>query len=176
MAQEPECKKCGCYVHYGPVLCEKCSTVLERDLARRVEDVQAATRTLKAANDQLAAARDLVEQEKTHSSNLLEQTEQLRHELAGAKENIAALLEEDWIWGKHSLVQIVKERGELKEKVAAAADTYAQYMELIHAVETKHGGESRHQTALRYIKQAEQSGDQGCESLSAAREQAKETA
>tara|TARA_R110000851_G_C13102760_1_gene569293 strand:+ start:60350 stop:60583 length:234 start_codon:yes stop_codon:yes gene_type:complete len=30
-----------------------------------------------------------------------------------------------------------------------------KYNELISAVETKHPGESRHQTALRYIKQAE---------------------
>ena len=31
-----------------------------------------------------------------------------------------------------------------------------KYMELLHAVESKHPGESRHETALRYIRKAEQ--------------------
>ena len=34
-------------------------------------------------------------------------------------------------------------------------DTFSAYYELIYAVGTKHPGETRHQTALRYIKEAE---------------------
>jgi len=47
----------------------------------------------------------------------------LEHDLTAAQANIAALLEEDRIWEKHSLVQIVRERGELRERVKALTDT-----------------------------------------------------
>ena len=39
------------------------------------------------------------------------------------------------------------------------SDTAKLYEELLYQVSKKHPGESRHQTALRYIQQAENSGD-----------------
>jgi len=42
-------------------------------------------------------------------------------------------------------------------------DISDRYFELIYAVGEKHPGETRHQTALRYIKQAKiASGENGC--------------
>jgi len=49
-------------------------------------------------------------------------------------------------WGKnHPIFRLAKESDELKKK----------YNELIMAVERKWDGETRHETALKYIKQAE---------------------
>ena len=44
---------------------------------------------------------------------------------------------------------------ELSQFVSARTNTELKYQELIFHVETKHPGETRHETALRYIKQAE---------------------
>ena len=41
-----------------------------------------------------------------------------------------------------------------REQYLAISDMYS---ELLHAVESKHNGETRHETALKYIKQAENS-------------------
>jgi recombinational DNA repair protein RecR len=49
-----------------------------------------------------------------------------------------------------------KEIESLKGKLAEANE---RYIELIMAVEFKHEGETRHQTALRYIKNYYQSGE-----------------
>lgn len=38
----------------------------------------------------------------------------------------------------------------------------ALYHELLFAVETKHHGETRHETALRYIHEAERGSDEAC--------------
>uniref|UniRef100_A0A6H1ZG30 Uncharacterized protein n=1 Tax=viral metagenome TaxID=1070528 RepID=A0A6H1ZG30_9ZZZZ len=43
--------------------------------------------------------------------------------------------------------------------------TEDKYMELIMAVENKYPGESRHQTALRYIKEAESRSSHTCKAL-----------
>ena len=43
----------------------------------------------------------------------------------------------------------------LEEKLAKAEQRVAEYNELIYAVQTKHHDETRHQTALRYIRNAE---------------------
>lgn len=48
------------------------------------------------------------------------------------------------------------ERDGLRERLAAAED---QYYDLILQVENKHPGETRHETAKRYIQQVEHSGD-----------------
>lgn len=47
---------------------------------------------------------------------------------------------------------------------AGQKDGRGDYLELIYAVETKHPDETRHQTALRYIQQAE---NRPCEVASA---------
>ena len=44
---------------------------------------------------------------------------------------------------------------ELEAKLAAAEVDAARYHELLYAVQHKHSGETRHETALRYIQQAE---------------------
>ena len=49
------------------------------------------------------------------------------------------------------------------------------YHELLYAVAKKHPGETRHQTALRYIQQAERGSDQ-CDAKSAARKDDNEAA
>ena len=43
----------------------------------------------------------------------------------------------------------------LEGKLAKAEQRVAKYNELIYAVQTKHHDETRHQTALRYIRNAE---------------------
>ena len=42
------------------------------------------------------------------------------------------------------------------------AEAQAQYSELVMQVGTKHEGESRHDTALRYLRQAERPSGCGC--------------
>lgn len=51
-------------------------------------------------------------------------------------------------WGR----EVLKLSKQLARQVEALE---AKYNELIHAVETKHPDETRHETALRYITQAE---------------------
>jgi len=53
----------------------------------------------------------------------------------------------------HAQVDIVLNY--IKKLEAKRTATEAKYHELLFAVETKHPEESRHQTALRYIKNAE---------------------
>lgn len=48
--------------------------------------------------------------------------------------------------------------GEIRRE--AIAEEREKYNELIMAVESKHEGETRHETALRYIKQVEQGSNQ----------------
>lgn len=47
-------------------------------------------------------------------------------------------------------------------------DYKALYHELIYQVGMKHPDETRHQTALRYLKQAENNGGQGCDAAKSA--------
>lgn len=50
----------------------------------------------------------------------------------------------------------------LRARVAELEAERDRYYELLYAVEKKHPGETRHETALRHIKQAEaQTGDAG---------------
>lgn len=53
-------------------------------------------------------------------------------------------------------IALLAERDALREHVVAAED---QYYDLILQVENKHPGETRHETAKRYIQQVEHSGD-----------------
>ena len=50
---------------------------------------------------------------------------------------------------------IVKATKPLEYQLAKAEQRVAEYNELIYAVQTKHHDETRHQTALRYIRNAE---------------------
>lgn len=51
--------------------------------------------------------------------------------------------------------QLIAARKGLEEKLAKAEQRVAEYNELIYAVQTKNPDETRHQTALRYIRNAE---------------------
>lgn len=57
---------------------------------------------------------------------------------------------------------LTAENGELKKELAERIELH---MELVMSVESVHKGETRHQTALRYITEAEHRGDGsvGCE-------------
>lgn len=48
-----------------------------------------------------------------------------------------------------------EENHALRAQLASAEQRVAEYNELIYAVQTKHPDETRHQTALRYIRNAE---------------------
>ena len=49
---------------------------------------------------------------------------------------------------------------ELEREVAASRERERLYAELIYAVASKFPGETRHETALRYIRNAERGSDQ----------------
>lgn len=60
------------------------------------------------------------------------------------------------------------------EELVCPPSVRENYNELLHAVESKHGGETRHQTALRYIQEAETAASQNAhyrEALEMARRQ-----
>jgi hypothetical protein len=53
----------------------------------------------------------------------------------------------------------------LKQQLAEAQRDAARYNELLYAVAKKHPDETRHETALRYIRQAEQPKDDQCHAM-----------
>ena len=53
------------------------------------------------------------------------------------------------------LEAILLSAGGSAPRVESRTDVSVKYQELLYAVETKHPGETRHETALRYIRQAE---------------------
>ncbi len=94
---------------------------LERDLVRRIEEVQAATRTLRMANDKISTLeRELAAERETHQhaeAELAARAEDAYQKCDTAQARVAVLEEADRTWEKHSLVQIVRERDELRERV-----------------------------------------------------------
>lgn len=63
----------------------------------------------------------------------------------------------------------------MKQGEASPPDYQALYFELLYAVGNKYPGESRHDTALRYIRKAEQSSDVAAAGVPAGAERGKET-
>lgn len=61
--------------------------------------------------------------------------------------------------GIEELIEFVAHRAAQKGEEAEAPDYKALYHELLYQVGIKHPGETRHQTALRYLKNAENSQD-----------------
>ena len=76
-----------------------------------------------------------------------EHTSCLRTQLAAAQEEIKTVTEQkNRMWFEMQTAQ---------DQLAKAEQRVAEYNELIYAVQTKHHDETRHQTALRYIRNAE---------------------
>lgn len=72
---------------------------------------------------------------------------ELRTQLAAAQEEIKTVTEQkNRMWFEMQTAQ---------DQLATAEQRVAEYNELIYAVQTKHHDETRHQTALRYIRNAE---------------------
>ena len=93
---------------------ERKSATLEHDLARRAEDVRAATRTLQMANDKIEQLeRDLAAAQEWAENR----TSIFSRDLAAAQTRIAVLEEAYKLWDQHSFVQFVAERRELRERV-----------------------------------------------------------
>ena len=85
-------------------------------------------------SDQLAAA-------------IIKATKPLEDQLAAAQEEIKTVTEQkNRMWFEMQTAQ---------DQLAKAEQRVAEYNELIYAVQTKHHDETRHQTALRYIRNAE---------------------
>ena len=73
--------------------------------------------------------------------------DELRTQLASAQEEIKTVTEQkNRMWFEMQTAQ---------DQLAKAEQRVAEYNELIYAVQTKHHDETRHQTALRYIRNAE---------------------
>ena len=93
---------------------------------------------------------------------------ELRTQLAAAQEEIKTVTEQknrmwfemqtaqDQLAKAEQLWQVAKGRCDgLEEKLAKAEQRVSEYNKLIYAVQTKNPDETRHQTALRYIRNAE---------------------
>ena len=82
-----------------------------------------------------------------YGSSSIDFVEELRTQLAAAQEEIQKL--------RQDLLTSYGESEELSGQLAKAEQRVAEYNELIYAVQTKNPDETRHQTALRYIRNAE---------------------
>ena len=78
---------------------------------------------------------------------ILKATKPLEDQLAAAQEEIKTVTEQkNRMWFEMQTAQ---------DQLAKAEQRVAEYNELIYAVQTKNPDETRHQTALRYIRNAE---------------------
>ena len=111
---------------------------------------QVATAILKATKlleDQLAAAQEEIAKRQTQVEAGIQLAEAAQRRAARVQEQLAKA---EQLW------QVAQGRCDgLEEKLAKAEQRVAEYNELIYAVQTKHPDETRHQTALRYIRNAE---------------------
>ena len=81
---------------------------------------------------------------------------------------------EQWVWEQRQrllelpeadqrlILQMLREAMSFadRQREERVADVEQKYMELIYAVGMKHEGETRHETALRYIREREKPNDQ----------------
>ena len=79
----------------------------------------------------------------------------LEDQLAAAQEELRAANSECDLFRKNGRISDANEIATLKDQLAKAEQRVAEYNELIYAVQTKNPDETRHQTALRYIRNAE---------------------
>ncbi len=138
MAQEPKCKKCGDWVHWGPVLCEKCSATLKRDLAVAIVAKEQRDEWLlherglsEKINELHQEALAKIAASKEQAAYWYKMAFEATVDLAAAQARIAFLEEDSRVWDKHSFVQLVQERGELRERVAVLTEALTQYQEVI---------------------------------------------
>src|SRR5690349_13637758 len=78
--------------------------------------------------------------------------EQFFHDKSGSQRN-----------GVARVARLAASLGTTSSETASTEDYKALYMELLYAVARKWPGETRHQTALRYIQRAESQTGQGCD-------------
>ena len=95
----------------------------------------------------LAAAQEEIAKRQTQVEAGIQLAEAAQRRAARVQEQLAKA---EQLW------QVAQGRCDgLEEKLAKAEQRVAEYNELIYAVQTKHPDETRHQTALRYIRNAE---------------------
>lgn len=64
-----------------------------------------------------------------------------------------------------ALANLRQQLADFAKRLAEAKRDAARYNELLYAVAKKHPDETRHETALRYIRQAEQPKDDQCQAM-----------
>jgi len=118
----PECKRCGDYVHFGPVLCEACLLVQHRKMEELEERLSESCRTcdarrsensaLEAENARLRSEVDVL---KAKLIRLREALEKIYHYNAGHCRGDYGVQAESWINNAIELIeQILKPPKETK--------------------------------------------------------------
>jgi len=112
MSSLPECKRCGDYVHYGPVLCEACLLVQHRKMEELEERLSEFRRTcdarrsensaLEAKNVQLRSEVDVL---KAKIIRLREVIEKIYHYNAGHCRGNYGMKAENWINNAIELIE-----------------------------------------------------------------------
>ena len=119
-------------------------------LTARVRELEEEKKELRALLDFDNARLDQIEDELEDVEYLgpfVEGIKVLKTQLAAAQEEIKTVTEQkNRMWFEMQTAQ---------DQLAKAEQRVAEYNELIYAVQTKHHDETRHQTALRYIRNAE---------------------
>ena len=119
-------------------------------LTARVRELEEEKKELQALLDFDNARLDQIEDELEDVEYLgpfVEGIKVLKTQLAAAQEEIKTVTEQkNRMWFEMQTAQ---------DQLAKAEQRVAEYNELIYAVQTKHHDETRHQTALRYIRNAE---------------------
>lgn len=119
-------------------------------LRTRIAELEEEKKELQALLDFDNARLDQIEDELEDVEYLgpfVEGIKVLKTQLAAAQEEIKTVTEQkNRMWFEMQTAQ---------DQLAKAEQRVAEYNELIYAVQTKHHDETRHQTALRYIRNAE---------------------
>lgn len=119
-------------------------------LQAKVAELEEEKKELQALLDFDNARLDQIEDELEDVEYLgpfVEGIKVLKTQLAAAQEEIKTVTEQkNRMWFEMQTAQ---------DQLAKAEQRVAEYNELIYAVQTKHHDETRHQTALRYIRNAE---------------------
>ena len=136
---------------------EHCSDIRGDVAADRIEQLTARVRELEEEKKELQALLDFDNARLDQIEDELEDVEYLgpfvegikvlKTQLAAAQEEIKTVTEQkNRMWFEMQTAQ---------NQLAKAEQRVAEYNELIYAVQTKNPDETRHQTALRYIRNAE---------------------
>ena len=95
---------------------------------------------------------DLAEEGILYTPDYFKTKYKMDEQLSKIKDNKTALLAK--------FRELEQQEGVIPEKqIVIVNDLSEKYYELLYAVETKHQSETRHETALRYIREAEHRGE-----------------